>query len=157
MIKQSPWCHLFRQHPPLACSCEWTALDFVLITRRCEISLQVATRVSYNMHEPTHLHNLQSLAGCELIQCFYQCRFQWNARLKERKKKDLNNQNKSVTPQNLLSNKAALANAKKVKVVQSFPIPNWVPYLLEKAPRCFWNIWTCRQAAYFRATGAGLI
>ena len=76
---------------------------------------------------------------------------------KKEKKKDLNNQNKSVTPQNLLSNKAALANAKKVKVVQSFPIPNWVPYLLEKAPRCFWNIWTCRQAAYFRAKGAGLI
>lgn len=114
----------------------------LLLTRRCEISLLVATRDSWNMHERTHLHNLQSLAGCELIQCFYQSRFQWNARLKE--KKDLNNQYKSVTPQNLLSNKAALANAKKVKVVQSFPIPNWVPYLLEKAPRCLWNIWTCR-------------
>ena len=73
-----------------------------------------------------------------------------------KKKKDLNNQNKSVTPQNVLSNKAALANAKKVKVVQSFSIPK-VPYLLEKAPRCLWNIWTCRQSAYFRATGAGLI
>ena len=63
----------------------------------------------------------------------------WN----KEKKKDLNNQNKSVTPQNLLSNKAALANANKVKVVQSFPIPK-APYLLEKAPRCLWNIWTCR-------------
>ena len=113
----------------------------LLLTRRCEISLLVATRVSCNMHERAYLHNLQSLAGCELIQCFYQCRFQWQARLKE--KKDLNNQYKSVTTQNVLSNKAALANAKKVKVVQSFHIPK-VPYLLEKAPRCLWNIWTCR-------------
>ena len=154
VISRSPWYYLFRLHVPLSCSCEWTALDFVPVTHRSEISLLVATRVSYNMHEGTHLHNLQSLAGCELIQCFYQCRFQWKARLKE--KKDLNNQNKSVTPQNVLSNKAALANAKKVKVVQSFSIPK-VPYLLEKAPRCLWNIWTCRQSAYFRATGAGLI
>ena len=96
VISRYPWYHLFRQHVPLACSCEWTAPDFVPITRRCEISLLVATRDSYNMHERTHLHNLQSLAGCELIQCFYQSRFQWNARLKE--KKNLNNQSKVSLP-----------------------------------------------------------
>ena len=138
MIKRSPWCHLFCQHPPLACSCEWTALDFVPITRRCEISLQVATRVLYNMHEPTHLHNLQSLAGCELIQCFYQCRFQWNARLKERKKKNWITKTKVSLPKIYFQTRQHWLTQGKLRWSTVFPSPKYRTY--SKKPRGAYEI-----------------
>ena len=88
--------------------------------------------LSYNMHERTHLHNLQSLARCELIQCFYQCRFQWNARLKEiTNTKDLNNKYKSVTPKIYFQTRQHWLTQRKLRWSKVFPSPKYCFYSIK--------------------------
>ena len=109
----------------------------LLLTRRCEISLLVATRDSWNMHERTHLHNLQSLAGCELIQCFYQSRFQWNARLKEKKKTWITNTKVSL-PKIYFQTRQHWLTQGKLRWSKVFPSPKYRTY--SKKPRGAYEI-----------------